>query len=287
MKKIIWISSYPKSGNTWICYFLSNYFFNKKREELRFEVLNHIDKFPPYRNKHMNNIVDKKLVKKSLWNISKYWLKIQSEIVKSQNEFIFLKNHNALLSIGGDDLTNEIFSLGAIYIVRDPRDVVVSYSNFLRDLNIPQTIDRVISKELFCHASNKKTKFLDIEITGSWKLNYTSWRDALSKMPRIIIKYEDLLNDTYETKLKILNFLSKLLDFKIDIDQLNFSIEQSDFNRLKKIENLYGFHGGENKFFNSGKTGQWKQNLSQEQSDGIENAFREEMVELGYLDQSY
>tara|TARA_B100000029_G_scaffold128629_1_gene122132 strand:+ start:20 stop:865 length:846 start_codon:yes stop_codon:yes gene_type:complete len=279
MKKIIWISSYPKSGNTWIRYFLSNYFFNKKKEESSFGILNKIDKFPP--NKYLENIVDKKFLEKNPFNISKYWEKVQSEIVKSDNEYIFLKNHNALLTIEGNDFTNEIYSLGAIYLVRDPRDVVVSYSNFLRNLDINQTINRVTNKNLICHISKKNS--LDIEILGSWKLNYISWRDGVKKIPKIIIRYEDLIYNTFETKLKIINFLSKLLYCKVDIDQLNFSISQSDFNRLKNIENIHGFHKNENNFFNSGKTKQWTQILSKEQIAIIENEFKEEMLELGYI----
>jgi len=281
MKKIIWISSYPKSGNTWIRYFLSNYFFNKKKVDSSFGILNNIDKFPPHQ--YLENIIDKNIVGKNPFNISKYWLKIQSEIVKSDNDVIFFKNHNALLSIEGNDFTNEVFSLGAIYIVRDPRDVVVSYSNFLHNLNISQTINRVTTKKLICHTSKKNS--LDIEILGSWKLNYISWRDGVEKMPKIIIRYEDLIYNTYKTKLKILNFLSTLLHFKVDIDQLNFSINQSEFNRLKKIENIHGFHKNEKKFFNSGKTKQWDQILNKEQIDIIENDFKDEMIELGYLNQ--
>ena len=81
MKKIIWISSYPKSGNTWVRYFLSNYFFNNNWQDSNFGILKNIDKFPPYN--YLEKIVDKKILDQNAYNISKYWLNIQSKIVKS------------------------------------------------------------------------------------------------------------------------------------------------------------------------------------------------------------
>ena len=138
MKKIIWISSYPKSGNTWIRYFLSNYFFNKKKLNLDFNILNKIDKFPPY--KLLQKLLIEDEVKKSAYNISKFWSDIQLEITNKKEDFIFLKNHNALVSIEGRSLTDNKFSLAFIYIVRDPRDIVVSYSNFDKTLSIDKSI---------------------------------------------------------------------------------------------------------------------------------------------------
>ena len=125
MKKIIWISSYPKSGNTWTRYFLSNYFFNKQKINSDFNILNNIDKFPPY--KFLPQLISEDEIKESAYNISKYWTKIQLEITKEKEDFIFLKNHNALVSVEGRSLTDERFSLAFIYLVRDPRDVIASW----------------------------------------------------------------------------------------------------------------------------------------------------------------
>ena len=112
---IIWLASYPKSGNTWVRYFLCNYFFNKEKINSNLAILKNINKFPPY--KYLEKIVNKEILDESAYNISKYWLNIQSEIVKSKQRFIFLKNHNALVSIKGNELINEKYSLGIIYII--------------------------------------------------------------------------------------------------------------------------------------------------------------------------
>ena len=279
MKKIIWISSYPKSGNTWIRYFLSNYFFNKKKLNLDFNILNKIDKFPPY--KLLQKLLIEDEVKKSAYNISKFWSDIQLEITNKKEDFIFLKNHNALVSIEGRSLTDNKFSLAFIYIVRDPRDIVVSYSNFDKTLSIDKSIERITSKNLYCHVSKKLP--LDVEILGSWKFNYYSWKSGIPEIPRIIIKYEDLINNTFQTKLKIIKFLSNIINFNIDINHIKYSIEQLDFKRLQEIENINKFHESSNRFFNSGKIGQWKNILSIEQITKIEKSCKDEMIELGYL----
>ena len=279
MKKIIWISSYPKSGNTWTRYFLSNYFFNKQKINSDFNILNKIDKFPPYQI--LQQLLSEDEIKKSAYNISKYWHNIQLEIIKEKDDFVFLKNHNALVSIEGRNLTEERFSLAFIYLVRDPRDIAVSYSNFDKTLSIDKAIDRITSENLYCHVTKKFP--LDVEILGSWKFNYFSWKTGVAEVPRIIIKYEDLINNTFETKLKIIKFLSKILNFKVDTNHIKYSIEQSDFKRLQEIENNQKFHESTNTFFNSGKVGQWKNILSPKQISRIEYFCKDEMEELNYL----
>ena len=279
MKKIIWISSYPKSGNTWTRFFLSNYFYNKNKINSDFKILNKIDKFPPY--KILQKLLSEHEIKESAYNISKYWHDIQLEIVKEKNDFIFLKNHNALVSVEGRNLTEDRFSLAFIYLVRDPRDIAVSYSNFDKTLSIDKAIERITSKNLYCHVTKKFP--LDVEVLGSWKFNYYSWKSGVAEVPRIIIKYEDLIKNTFETKLKIIEFLSNILNFKVDRNHIKYSIEQSDFKRLKGIENKNKFHESTNTFFNSGKIGQWENILSPVQISRIENFCKDEMKELGYL----
>ena len=279
MKKLIWISSYPKSGNTWVRYFLSNYFYNKEKITCDFDILNKIDKFPP--QKYLKKLVEKNELEKNAYNISKYWASTQENITKINDEFIFVKNHNALVSVEGRNLTDEKYSLAFIYIVRDPRDIAVSYSNFDKSLSIDKAIERITSENLYCHVSKKNP--YDIEVLGSWKFNYFSWKNGVNAIPRILIRYEDLVTNTFNTKLRLINFLSKILGFSIDKDLIKFSINQSDFNRLKGMEKNIKFIESSNNFFNSGKVGQWKKHLSLKQVKKIENFCKNEMKELNYL----
>ena len=279
MKKLIWISSYPKSGNTWIRYFLSNYFYNKERLKSDFDILNNITKFPP--QNYLIKFANKEELINNAYDVSKYWFLVQEQITKTNKKFLFIKNHNALVSVEGRNLTDEKYSLAFIYIVRDPRDIAVSYSNFDKDLSINKAIERLISKDLYCQISKKNP--YDIEVLGSWKFNYFSWKNGMSTIPRILIRYEDLVNNTFETKLKLINFLSKITGSFVDKNHINFCIDQSDFKRLKSLEGDKSFPESSNKFFNSGQIGQWKTKLSVEQIKKIEDFCKVEMKELGYL----
>ena len=280
MKKIIWISSYPKSGNTWVRYLIANYFFNSERKFDQ-KIIRYVKKFP------LDDLIKKISTKKELienpYNISKYWIKSQELMKVIKGNVVFLKNHNALVSINKKDFTNENHSLASIYIVRDPRDVVISYAKY-RDLSYDRSIEQLCSKKLF-YLIDKKMDFPRIEILGSWKFNYTSWRDGLPNVPKIIVKYEDLLENCYDHFYKVISFLSNILNFEINEDQIKFSVDISSFENLKQNENLNGFFesDGKTKFFRRGKYGNWKNELSNSQIKYIEKELNSEMKFLGYL----
>ena len=281
MQKIIWISSYPKSGNTWIMFLIANYFFNIERKD-NFEIVNkNIIKFPPA------SLIKKFTTKKELienpYNISKYWLKAQEQAKINKGNVAFLKNHNALVSVNGNEFTNENFSLASIYIIRDPRDVVVSYAHY-SNLAFDKVIQNLCDKNLYYNLTDYHD-FPDIEILGSWKFHYISWRDGVPNMPKIIVRYEDLIKDSYSCFYKIINFLSKILNFKLDEEQIKFSVENSKFEKLQNNENKFGYikNNSNTNFFHSGKIQQWKNILNKSQIKTIENKFKEEMELLGYL----
>jgi len=277
VKKIVWIASYPKSGNTWIRYLISNYFFN---EEKKFEsnIITNIKKFN----------VNKALVKnqnfnENPYNISKYWIKSQEELKILNGDVVFLKTHNALLNINNNEFTNNDLSLAIIYVVRDPRDIVISYSKY-KNLSIDDTIEHLISKNLVYVQNNNNP--LDIEIIGSWALNYNSWKNGISQIPRIIVRYEDLINDCSHYFFKVIEFLSQHMNFKINYNKLKSSVELSKFENLKKIEidNRFSENQGSDNFFKTGKYNNWKNVLNLAQVKKIENSLNLEMKELEYIE---
>ena len=284
MKKIIWISSYPKSGNTWLRYLLGNYFYNSKNI-FNYNIIQNIDKFPSEKYfKNLDNLAKLKIFKNPKL-ISNYWIDAQNNINKEVKDFIFFKTHTPLIVLDKNYFTNENLSLAIINIVRDPRDVVISYANFTNK-SIDETIDFITTKKLFIRSAKNKQS-LDFDMLGSWSLHYTSWRDGLTDIPRILIKYEDLLENTNLQFLNVINFLSKILNIEVSKEKIEFSVKSSKFSTLSKWEQDAGFYENSNRnkknFFNIGKKNQWKSKLTSTQIQKIEKNFQKEMKQIGYL----
>ena len=273
---IIWIASYPKSGNTWVRSFLTSYLFNTN-EKFNLRLLDKIDQFP-----RLKNFVDINEDPQNLLDISKLWITAQNRINLS-NKITFLKTHHAICTIQNNPFTDRDNTLGAIYIVRDPRDVAISYSSH-RDSSYKEIIEGMISEKMqTVLVDDKKERAL--ALIGNWSENYNSWKNFNLKK-KIIVRYEDLVNKPFENFLKIIEFLNSLYDFKINKDKIHECIKETSFSNLQSLEKKYGFKERISKkelFFRNGKTNQWRQKLDKEDVMKIENAFKNEMKELGYI----
>ena len=146
---IIWLASYPESGNTLLRSLLSSYFFSNNGI-FNFKLLDNIKQFPL--NPLFQNLgIDIK----DQGEVIKNYIKVQESFVK-KNEVQFLKTHSYLFNIHNNHFTNLKNSLGAIYIVRDPRSVAISYSNH-RNQNIDKITDQMIrGKYIGGNLSSKK-----------------------------------------------------------------------------------------------------------------------------------
>ena len=276
---IIWLASYPKSGNTWMWLFIKSY-FNPPNKKFS---LNH-DKDDPYFLETFpteRRFDELKIKYQDFFDISKNWINLQS-LINLNNKVNYLKTHNAMCTINNSKFTDIHNTLGAIYIVRDPRDVLVSYSSYKSE-NIDKTLEILLSNDSYEYASFKD-KFYKKSLMGSWSSHYNSWKNYKSK-ETLLVKYEDMVNKSNSTFLKVLNYLKKISKVEIDNNKLNCAIEETSFENLKKLEINEGFKVNPSKkpFFRKGKVGDWKEKLSKDQSLKIEKAFRTEMIELGYL----
>lgn len=279
MNKIVWIASYPKSGNTWIRYLLGNYFFNQNNN-FDVDIISNLKKF--HLDDRLFNSNSLKSLKENPYDISKYWIKSQENLKIINGNVVFLKTHNALVNINNNEFTNDDLSLAIIHIVRDPRDVLISYSKY-RNISFDETIKFMVSKNL--SYVRKKNDPTEIDIMGSWSFHYNSWKNGIIKIPRIVIKYEDLIDDCYKVFLRVMKFLSKNMNFQIDNEKIKSSINLAKFENLKESEELKLFkeNQGTENFFRTGKYNNWVKELSYEQVKMIEDNFNEEMINLGYL----
>ena len=276
---IIWIASYPKSGNTWMRLFIKSYFNPQNK---KFSLNHHeddpflIQTFPTE-----GKFDELKIKYEDFFEISKNWINLQS-LINLNNKTNYLKTHNAMCTINNNKFTNIHNTLGAIYVVRDPRDVLVSYSNYM-DKSIDETIEILLSDDTYEYG-NFKDKGYRKSLIGSWSSHYNSWKNYKSK-ETIIVKYEDMLYKSNSTFLRVLNYIAKINNIEIDKNKMYQAIEETSFENLKKLEKSEGFKSNvsKNPFFRKGRVGDWKEKLTKEQTQRIEKFFKVEMIELGYL----
>ena len=214
-------------------------------------------------------------------DISKNWINMQL-MINLNNKINYLKTHNAMCTVNNYKFTNLENTLGAIYIVRDPRDVLVSYSNFLNK-SVDEILKKMISNDSY-EGAELKSKVYKKSLLGSWSNHYNSWKNYKSR-EKIIIKYEDMINNTSSTFLKVLTYLKRIIKIEIDQNKMHNAIEETSFENLRSLEMSEGFktNPSKNPFFRKGVVGDWREKLSKDQVEKIESAFKDEMIELGYL----
>ena len=282
----IWLASYPKSGNTLIRALLTSYFFSKDGV-FNFEIIKKIKQFP-HSGVFENLGIDISNEKEVVQN----YIKAQ-ESINQKNSIQFLKTHSYLFNINNYPFTDLNNTLGAIYIVRDPRNVVTSYAHH-NSITIKESADRMIAsveyggKTSSDHISDRTKVYL-----GSWNSNYNSWKSFKSIGKYLLIKYEDILSNKEKVLINILEFVHTLkgINFVIDKKKVENVIKSTSFERMRSLEKKEGFieakvnlkTGKKIPFFNLGSNNIWKNNLEDEIRYKIENSFKNEMTELGYL----
>ena len=284
---IIWLASYPKSGNTFLRALLSAYLFTKDGN-FNFESLKNIKQFPDNGifEKLGINISDEKEVVKN-------YINVQKEINKRDKQNIrFLKTHSALNDLNGYKFTDLNNCLGTIYIVRDPRNIVKSYSNH-NQISLDRATE-IIKEVRTIGGIKSSTDRTNETIThvGSWSSNYTSWKEFKKVDRYLLIKYEDLLKETEKTFLNVLNFINKITKSKLALDQIKLkkTLITTRFDNLQNLEKNSHFteqakdkEGKSINFFKYGPNNNWKDYLSSKNLNMLENSFKEEMTELEYL----
>lgn len=275
---IIWLASYPKSGNTWVRMLIGQILSEDRNKNSFFENLKKIYNYP-------ERVHFKKLVNdfSNRDEIIKNWINSQN-IINLKNENIILKTHNILGSFGKYSFTNYKVTEGVIYIVRDPRNIIGSLKNhfFLKDIN--EAKEFIFEKNQWIFEKDRVDTFI-----SSWNYHYKSWKTF--KKNYLLIKYEDLLQNPRDQVLRICQYLEKFFKInsqKINIDQI---IENSSFSNLQKIENEGKFNEGKvnqvtgekAKFFHLGPLNNWRTMLDNKTVSDVEKNFRNEMKELGYL----
>ena len=275
---IVWIASYPKSGNTWIRSLISSYYFSKDSFNL-----SDLKKIP---NFSVSDFINDSLLLQNGVDVAKQWLNVQRKINKNYKKTLFFKTHNACVAINKNLFTDSDNTAGCIYVVRDPRNIITSYKNFEKK-TYEEILNHMKNKEAFLF-SEKKTGFKSFEFIGSWADNYNSWFHNKLGIPICLIKYEDLVKDTLGEFRKIIDFIANVQNIKnysCNNEKAERGVGDSSFENLSKMEQDGGFKEAryDQKFFNMGEKNNWQKLLPVSIKENIEKSFYSEMKELNYL----
>ena len=273
---IIWLASYPKSGNTWLRFFIISLLMGSKQTDLNLNHLKAIMNYP--HSTHFNDLISNLF---NLDEISKNWITSQKKI-NSDKKLRFFKTHNMLGKYKGYPFTDAQNTLGTIYIVRDPRNVITSVKNHY-SLSSYDEAQKFIFKDDQILALSDRQKALNIIF-----LHILPWKNM--KKNYILVRYEDLYENSKSQFTKIADFIGGLLKVKFTEAQIENAINLSSFERLENMEKEKGFtestidkDGNRNKFFFLGPKNDWRKILDKSISSEIEKKFEKEMKELKYI----
>jgi hypothetical protein len=277
MSSIIWMASYPKSGNTWVRAFLQNFLNPSDRPA----DINTLDNY--FANESKPNwyqpLVQEPLADLSLKQICELRPAVQKNIAASRAGSIFVKTHNILGAYNGLPIHEMSVTAGAIYIVRNPLDVVLSLAD-----HFGVSIDDAI---VFMNSdlTGSPTDEANVaSVLSSWSKHVQSWTAGGDSV--CVLRYEDLLAKPEKGFRQVIKFLGLDKDRK----RLKRAIQFSSFAELRKQEDQRGFierSPNSRRFFRSGKTNRWRVDLSREQIARIAEAHHDEMQRFKYLPPGY
>ena len=229
MGSIVWLASYPKSGNTWVRMLLNNYFLG----DVERQNLNSLDlsTFGGSSKSSYRQVTDQDVDVLSDAEIMALTAKAHRFITAQREGAIFVKTHNLLSQLHGVPLITKAATQGAIYIVRNPLDTVISVADHF-GLSLDKAIDFINNH----NASTAPSETMVRQIFCSWSENTRSWT-AAPPFPVWTVRYEDLHSDTEKTMTAVLRFMGASVDPK----KLQRAIKQSSFKALKSMEKRDGF----------------------------------------------
>ena len=278
---IVWLASYPKSGNTWIRIFLSTLLYSKEKRRVDINK-EHLKQFPLKR--HFDGLIDNFL---ELDEIAKNSIAAQ-EIINLENGIKFYKTHSANWKNFEKNyyFTNSANSLGAIHIVRDPRNIISSILDYYNKKNYDDAFNFLIDRGKVIGGTKYDNGIPTILL--SWADHYNSWK--VFEKNYYLIKYENLISNPHEEFLKLTDYLTSIGNYKFDKNQILEIVDNCHFEKFSKQEEDQGYidqtiqnRNLKKKFFNLGPKNDWKKSLTLEIASKIEKQFEKEMREIGYL----
>lgn len=219
-KGILWLASYPKSGNTWTRTFLHNLLKILEGEDDAQDI-NEMNEFTTWEisarayEKHLGKPpkdCDRE-------EIAKVRPKVQEEIAERTDGLALIKTHHALVMDRGVPTINFAVSSGAVYILRNPLDVAISFSH-----HMSSTVDHAIDEMAMVGLETAVTDKSVYEIYGSWSQHVESWTHKPHRTI-YVMRYEDMIANPF----RAFGGLARHLLLRPTAEQLGKAIERASF----------------------------------------------------------
>jgi len=275
MPGILWLASYPKSGNTWVRAFLANLLADR-REPL---PINDLPKFILGDNflEHYARYSGKEVAALTPELIEALRPKVHQWFAHSRPDNAVVKTHSALIKVNGKPLITPGATAGAIYVVRNPLDVAVSLASHYQ-------VETGRAVEILCDEQHvlPPSSGLTAQYLGSWSRHVRSWTRAPG-LPLHLMRYEDMQRRPEREFAALMAFLG----LPKDPARLKKAIKFSSFRELAGQEKQTKFvesrPDGKAPFFREGRTGAWRDALTESQVARLTEAHGEVMAEFKYL----
>jgi hypothetical protein len=259
-KKVVWIASYPKSGNTWVRFMACNLLFGRQESAASLNTL-----APDVHE--LGGTLD------------------------SSGPPGLLKTHFAFTP----RLPFADRTAAAIYVVRDPADVLASnffYSKRSERLGEASQSEFNEYVDLFLRHRGDP-RWIELGM-GSWEDNVRSWLNTPVDFPVLRLRYEDMVDDP----LSACEAIARLLRPESPRENLKQAVDNSSFERMRDIERadvrnqrvgifykpyLQASIDAGNRFMRRGMVGDGSARLSAEQRARLRSSFGPLLAELGYV----
>lgn len=278
MGNIVWLASYPKSGNTWVRAFLANLIANRSEPVPLAELARYAeDEANPVL---FSALAGRPSAELSAAEIAALRPQVHAEIARRASGTRFVKTHNMAGSFDGHPLHDWPSSAGAIVVVRNPLDVAVSMTHHF-GLTLDAAIDRLADETV----ATENTALFVGQILGSWSMHVKGWADMANDSV-LVLRYEDLLDKPARQFGKI----AKLVGLGQDRARVERAVRHAGFQSLSGMEKKHGFVEASDKgvrFFRKGRVNEWREALDRTQVQRVIAAHREQMQRFGYVPAGY
>jgi hypothetical protein len=274
-RRILWLASYPKSGNTWLRAFLANYLADNRTPV-------DINSLPDFaygdmRANYYGQVSGRPAGDLTWEEINQLRPQVHRFLAQSRPSLVFVKTHSVLTTISGVPTITPEATFGALYVVRNPLDVAVSFAH-----HYGLTIDQGVRALCFRGLQIEPKEGHILQPISDWTTHVQSWLRAPGLYLQVL-RYEDMATSPQRAFGLVLDFLK----LSKDRERLKRAIRHSSFRVLAEQEHRAGFverSKSADAFFRRGSVGGYRQELTAEHVETIVARHREAMIELRYLD---